>query len=360
MAIRERGNSYQADLTIKGKRYRGTFVTRDQAITWEAEVRAAVLAGREPPSTTRREQQPMMGAEREGVAMKGGLTLREAARKCQNRYWTGEECSENHARTVSFMILEMEKFFGADTVVAALTESLIDSYKDYCRHIRKNTNATLNRKMVVLGKILRYCTERGHLKRKPKIELSRETRRRVRWLSKEEENAFLVLFRQWGKLDHVDALTVLVDTGLRNSELWRMEARDVDLKANVLQIWKNKTDHPRAVPMTARVQEVIKRRVKEYSSGRLFPKGNNDWFLNVWDRARDILGFADDPDMIPYICRHTCASRLIQNGVSIPVIQKWLGHKNIQMTMRYAILAPHNLTDAVLVLERLEIPSQSA
>ena len=100
--------------------------------------------------------------------------------------------------------------------------------------------------------------------------------------------------------------------------------------------------------------EVVKRRVKEHPSGRLFPRGDNDWFLHVWDRARDILGFTDDPDMIPYICRHTCISSLVQNGRSIPVIQKWLGHKNIQMTMRHAILAPHNLTDAALVLERLE------
>ena len=62
--------------------------------------------------------------------------------------------------------------------------------------------------------------------------------------------------------------------------------------------------------------------------------------------------------MIPYICRHTCASRLVQNGVALPVIQKWLGHKTLQVTLRYAILAPSSLTDAARVLESLESPSQ--
>ena len=83
---------------------------------------------------------------------------------------------------------------------------------------------------------------------------------------------------------------MLVDTGLRNSELWRMEARDVDLKENMLRIWKNKADLPRAIPMTSRVREIIEIRTKKFPSGRLFPKANNDWFLKTWIRARNILG----------------------------------------------------------------------
>jgi integrase len=86
---------------------------------------------------------------------------------------------------------------------------------------------------------------------------------------------------------------------------------------------------------------------------RLFPF-DNLWMRNVWDRVRVNLGFALDKDFVPYICRHTCASRLVQRGVPITVVKEWMGHKSITMTMRYAHLAPTNLKVAATALEAAE------
>ena len=55
---------------------------------------------------------------------------------------------------------------------------------------------------------------------------------------------------------------------------------------------------------------------------------------------------------MPHALRHTCASRLIQRGVGVALVQSVLGHKTLSMTMRYAHLAPTNLTDAMKVLEQ--------
>lgn len=84
--------------------------------------------------------------------------------------------------------------------------------------------------------------------------------------------------------------------------------------------------------------------------GKLFPF-DNDWMRYVWDRARSHLGFINDEHFVPYIRRHTCASRLVQRGVPINVVKEWLGHKSIQMTMRYAHLAPNNLKAAADALD---------
>ncbi len=48
-----------------------------------------------------------------------------------------------------------------------------------------------------------------------------------------------------------------------------------------------------------------------------------------------------------HILRHTFASHFIMNGGNILTLQKILGHSDIQMTMKYAHLAPDHFKDAI-------------
>lgn len=52
--------------------------------------------------------------------------------------------------------------------------------------------------------------------------------------------------------------------------------------------------------------------------------------------------------------RHTCASWMVQRGVSIEKVQEVLRHADIKTTMRYAHLSPINARQAVEALEHLE------
>jgi integrase len=74
-------------------------------------------------------------------------------------------------------------------------------------------------------------------------------------------------------------------------------------------------------------------------------------FRAIWNDAKQDMGFADDKDLVPHTLRHTCASRLVQGGIDIRRVQMWLGHQTLQMTMRYAHLATHDLDKCVAVLE---------
>jgi len=79
----------------------------------------------------------------------------------------------------------------------------------------------------------------------------------------------------------------------------------------------------------------------------------------LWDRLRTHLNYSHDKQFVVHSLRHTCASRLIQRGVPLAVVQKWMGHRAIQTTLRYAHLAPDNFKVALEALEtRKEAVSQ--
>ena len=71
-----------------------------------------------------------------------------------------------------------------------------------------------------------------------------------------------------------------------------------------------------------------------------------------WDHIRSIMGLIEDKDFTPHVCRHTCASRLVQGRMDLRRVKDWMGHKSIQTTMRYAHLNAHALAEGLSILEK--------
>ena len=82
----------------------------------------------------------------------------------------------------------------------------------------------------------------------------------------------------------------------------------------MLEVWENKGDLPRSVPMTRRVAELVAARMHGPTLFHDVPV----WKVGeVWRQVRDDLGLSDDKQLVPHACRHTCASRLVQRGASL-------------------------------------------
>jgi hypothetical protein len=56
------------------------------------------------------------------------------------------------------------------------------------------------------------------------------------------------------------------------------------------------------------------------------------------------------PDVSLHTMRHTCASRLVQGGMDLYRVMTWLGHSSINVTQRYAHLAPTSLDAGAAIL----------
>ena len=194
---------------------------------------------------------------------------------------------------------------------------------------------------------------RGGLEMKPPFPHYKEPKGRDRFMTDEEEALFLQIAAQWGLDDITDAFVVLIESGMRPGELWSAGWEMADLKKGVWRLppETTKTDRYRVVPILSRSKAILAQRRTRNSLGRPFPY-TGEWFRHHWDRVRSHMGMALDKEFVPYLLRHTCASRLAQQGMHIGLIQDWLGHTTIVTTRRYVKLAPSHLIEAAEVFER--------
>jgi integrase len=80
-----------------------------------------------------------------------------------------------------------------------------------------------------------------------------------------------------------------------------------------------------------------------------------NWFTHQFAKARNKAKLYD---VSAHTLRHTCASRLVQAGVSLYEVRQLLGHSSITVTERYAHLAPSSLDRAVAVLTNRALPDK--
>ncbi len=218
---------------------------------------------------------------------------------------------------------------------------------------RGNSNATINRKMAALSKLLRKASKMGNIHSLPEFRRQKEGAGRIRFLDFDEEDRLFSAIRVKSE-DAYRLCIFLVDSGCRLGEaiglIWN------DIQDHRVTFWITKSGRSRTVPLTERaVQSIVLPPPPDPIHRR--PRGpfamlDQARFRAIWNEAKLEVGLGTDDQVVPHVLRHTCASRLVQGGIDIRRVQMWLGHQTLQMTMRYAHLATSDLDRCVAVLER--------
>ena len=236
---------------------------------------------------------------------------------------------------------------------SAFTQEMLDFLIGALRQ-RGNSNATINRKIAALRKLLRKAMQMGDIHALPEFTRQKEKSGRIRFLDKDEEYDLFTTIRAVSE-DYYRLCVFLVDTGARLSE--GLGLRWNDVQESRATFWVTKSGRSRSVPLTARAWRSLQGGDKRKSGP--FAMINQQRFRRAWHQAREEIGLGHDEDVVPHVLRHTCASRLVQGGVDIRRVQMWLGHQTLSMTMRYAHLASHDLEMCVPILERMAGASSS-
>ena len=251
----------------------------------------------------------------------------------------------SHKYNVTSFIGELDEILlGAE--FSAFTDAMMDTLVAGLRQ-RGNSNATINRKMAALSKLLRKAYKMGDIRSLPEFKRLKEKAGRVRFLEPAEEARLFAAISE--KSDLYGRFCVfLIDTGARLGE--GIGLRWQDIQGERVTFWLTKSGKSRSVPLTERASAAIQ--ACEKRKRGQFANIVQAQFRAAWNEAKQEVGLGTEPDVVPHILRHTCASRLVQGGIDIRRVQTWLGHQTLQMTMRYAHLASGDLDICVPVLER--------
>lgn len=151
---------------------------------------------------------------------------------------------------------------------------------------------------------------------------------------------------------HRDATTILIAYrhGLRAAEVVALRWDAVDFNHGRLHVSRIKGSADSVHPLSGRELRALRRlkREQEPPSPFVFTSERGSPFTTAGFRkmvAR--LGVAADFEfpVHPHMLRHACGFKLANDGVDTRSLQAYLGHKNIQHTVRYTELAPARFKD---------------
>jgi integrase len=184
------------------------------------------------------------------------------------------------------------------------------------------------------------------------VKLFRPESKHDRFLTQDEEKAILEACPE----DVRAAVIFSIHTGVRQGELLSLTWGQLDLARTSVTLTADKTKgkKTRRVPLNPEVMEMLKGLPRGIGAAPVFPviagRDQRD-LVRRFKRAVNKTGINKDvprPQRVTWhTLRHTFASRLVQNGVSLLTVMKLLGHSSLAMVQRYSHLADENLRSAV-------------
>lgn len=179
------------------------------------------------------------------------------------------------------------------------------------------------------------------------VEKPKPNNQLVRYLTWEQEASLLDVLDKWPDPFESGFVKVLLSTGLRRGEAFKLTWRDIDLENKTILLRDPKGKQDVTLPLASFAVRTFKR-IPRTESEFVFPGksgGQRTDFKRPWYKIREAAGIPKNFRL--HDLRHNFATKLVSHGVDLYAVSKLLGHKDVKTTQRYAHLADKALRESV-------------
>jgi integrase len=306
-----------------------TFERITDAKTWAAKLEAEMKAGRY-----------------------FGQSRRHTLAELIERYETSELPKLKSAQSVKRRLGWWKNELG-ERLLVNLTPDVIAQARDKLLATPKQigggqrTGADVNRTLAALSSACSYAMkELGWLEKNPceRVSKPKESSGRIRFLDADELPRLLATCKKSTNKDLYLAVLLSLTTGGRQSEILGLRWSQIDMNKRIAIFGDTKNGDSRSIPLSGKTVPLLQERMKirRLNDDRIFPPEEGAIktpYVNLrkpWVKA---LQEAEIEDFHWHDLRHTAASYLIMNDVGLVEVAKILGHKTLNMVLRYAHLA---------------------
>ena len=236
-----------------------------------------------------------------------------------------------------------------------------EDLQDYFNSLIYYSNSYMQKHIIQFSQAFNYAQNKGYIKLNPMADTykpkSAKRDKKIRAMELEEQYSLTYYLKNKTIKEepYKNVFLIQLYTGLRVGEVLALQAQDIDLKKNIIHVNKtlrrNAEDKIvmgdstktyagiREVPIPEAILAEIKEQLevaKNHFDKQLFlsstenyadPRGIN----NILKRI--LIQNCDIKDITTHSLRHTFGTRCIESGMAPVVVQRLMGHKDIQVTL---------------------------
>lgn len=242
----------------------------------------------------------------------------------------------------------------SNLLITDIDAELVAAFLDHLEEVRGNSVRTRNARLAAIRSFFKYVALQepavsATCQRVLAIPTKKADRKIITSLTRPDVDALLAApdRETWlGRRDYA-ILYVLIQTGLRVSELCTIRCEDIHLGHGAHVRCHGKGRKERCTPLTGDAVKVLRGWLKERDGEAIQPafpsmRGttlSRDAVERLvrkhTERAAKSCRPLLDKRVTPHVLRHTTAVTLLQAGVDRAVIALWLGHESIETTQMY-------------------------
>ena len=235
------------------------------------------------------------------------------------------------------------EFAGRSFPIERINQVQMDLFAAHLRETRRIKNGTINRCITAIGTVINCCAKRELCQPAPVFIKYPEDEARMFWFTQDQvEDMSLSALDPFARDEISDIILAAAYTGMRQGELLKLKAQDIDLDGAAPRIHvggvphlKTKAKNYRAIPIHPRIRSVLCKRL-EHASPRVKvfdDVGNKDQLLLSFKKVRD---YAEAPEYTFHDLRHSFGTWHAIAGTPMRTLMGLMGHKRIETTLKYA------------------------